>query len=1174
MAHVPGGCTFCQLLNQEVQMQRTILSCICATILATSAWAVDVVGTTVETDTLLGRATWTKANSPYTVKVPVTILEGDTLTIEAGVEVRFDTTAGIRIEGLLRADGADGDVIRLSKGTADYWGGITVVGSDSSWLNYVEITDVSGDVDKQGGLTVSSDTAKVSLSDCEFTDITPGKAGAINLVAGWLYMEDCLVSGDSSGTVAGGVNAWKGTLVMSDVSVSGNIGGGIMIAGATATIDNCLINKNTSTRDGAGLKVASGTATITDCTIEGNKTGANGGGVYAGGTTALNTCTISADTASMGGGIYIAGTVTTTDCIIMKNVALNGAGIASVGKSFTVKRTFIVQNSASDSLGGAAYVVGTRSSRSPVATFINCTLADNTTAAVVEKSGAIYLGSVIVNPLTHQSFADYSAAVVENCIAWDNEADAGYTVDEAAGGFTITYSDIEGIDGGRGNIDTDPLFVGVPPKIGRTAGSLVAQYALDAGSPCIDAGSPYAKDTDDSRSDMGATGGGADQELIPRAKLPESLLVKCSRPAMLAIANTGWADLTISDITMPKYFTTDATLPITILAGEVADVPVMFTPAPTGDTTGVATITSDDVHNSPAEVTLNGYAGVSVIGGIDAATWTADASPYVVAEACTIKTGQVITIEPDVDVVFADSAYIEVMGAIHANGTVAKHITFMLAKEDSFGWSGLRLSGSDSTWMTYTDISGSATPNIAGKYRAPIIVTTNAVLGMTRCMISGNTGKSAGAIYVAGGRVTVCYSMISGNTSDDAAINSSGTSLVLKNTSIDTNNCPGVLIHNGSAWISNSKISRNNAGSVNGAGISAYNNTDLVVYKSTIEANITTGDGGGMYFHGNKLVLDGSTFKGNIARNAAGLLLDSGLPYIERCTFTMNIADSNAGGIALIGKSAALKGCFLTKNVAMKGAGGAIYVHGTRIVRSPVVTLQNCTIAANHSIPGIGDGVYLNSVFYDDFIKINLTDNSSLDATDCIFWDNGPNYIRKDSIQFGSRTVRYCDVQAVVQYIGGANFQLDPLFVDPEMGDFGITGSSPCIDRGDPTSPKDPDGTRSDVGAVVGKVFVGIAMDETLKAESLTLAQNSPNPFNPVTSITFALPEASSVKLVIFNLQGQRVRTLISGHMHAGTHSVVWNGMDAQGRAVASGLYLYRLTDGASTLVRRMTLVR
>jgi hypothetical protein len=96
----------------------------------------------------------------------------------------------------------------------------------------------------------------------------------------------------------------------------------------------------------------------------------------------------------------------------------------------------------------------------------------------------------------------------------------------------------------------------------------------------------------------------------------------------------------------------------------------------------------------------------------------------------------------------------------------------------------------------------------------------------------------------------------------------------------------------------------------------------------------------------------------------------------------------------------------------------------------------------------------------------------------------------------------------------------------------------------------------------------------SLRPLELALAQNAPNPFNPVTTIGFTVPSNAHVNLSIYNIQGQRVHILADREMRAGVHSVTWGGRDAVGRPVASGVYLYRITHGGNSQVRKMVMVR
>ncbi|UCD17987.1 MAG: T9SS type A sorting domain-containing protein, partial [Candidatus Zixiibacteriota bacterium] len=94
-----------------------------------------------------------------------------------------------------------------------------------------------------------------------------------------------------------------------------------------------------------------------------------------------------------------------------------------------------------------------------------------------------------------------------------------------------------------------------------------------------------------------------------------------------------------------------------------------------------------------------------------------------------------------------------------------------------------------------------------------------------------------------------------------------------------------------------------------------------------------------------------------------------------------------------------------------------------------------------------------------------------------------------------------------------------------------------------------------------------------LEAEAIpsgfVLHQNFPNPFNPITKISFTLPGASDVILEICNIRGQRVSTLIDEHLQEGTHGVLWDGT-----GMASGIYLYRLTVNGNVSTKKMVLLK
>ncbi len=112
------------------------------------------------------------------------------------------------------------------------------------------------------------------------------------------------------------------------------------------------------------------------------------------------------------------------------------------------------------------------------------------------------------------------------------------------------------------------------------------------------------------------------------------------------------------------------------------------------------------------------------------------------------------------------------------------------------------------------------------------------------------------------------------------------------------------------------------------------------------------------------------------------------------------------------------------------------------------------------------------------------------------------------------------------------------------------------------------------VGTVEAEDGVSLGLPTTYQ-----LRQNCPNPFSVGTTIRYALPATSRVLVEVFNLRGQRVRILADAALQAGYHAARWDGKDAYGRDVGSGIYLCRLTARGTTGVvversREMLLAR
>ncbi len=103
---------------------------------------------------------------------------------------------------------------------------------------------------------------------------------------------------------------------------------------------------------------------------------------------------------------------------------------------------------------------------------------------------------------------------------------------------------------------------------------------------------------------------------------------------------------------------------------------------------------------------------------------------------------------------------------------------------------------------------------------------------------------------------------------------------------------------------------------------------------------------------------------------------------------------------------------------------------------------------------------------------------------------------------------------------------------------------------------------------------VYLVTNSVMMPKEFQLSQNYPNPFNPTTTIEFALPIDTDVRLEVYNILGQRVATLINERLGAGYHSILWDGRNASGEEVASGVYFYRIITDKFIKSKKMVVLK
>ena len=102
-----------------------------------------------------------------------------------------------------------------------------------------------------------------------------------------------------------------------------------------------------------------------------------------------------------------------------------------------------------------------------------------------------------------------------------------------------------------------------------------------------------------------------------------------------------------------------------------------------------------------------------------------------------------------------------------------------------------------------------------------------------------------------------------------------------------------------------------------------------------------------------------------------------------------------------------------------------------------------------------------------------------------------------------------------------------------------------------------------------------VHIQETSKLPNkFVICQNYPNPFNPITTLRYDLPENSLVNIIIYDMLGRQVRTLVNTTQNAGYKSVIWNATNNQGNPVSAGVYLYQIHAGDFVQTKKMVLLK
>jgi len=380
-----------------------------------------------------------------------------------------------------------------------------------------------------------------------------------------------------------------------------------------------------------------------------------------------------------------------------------------------------------------------------------------------------------------------------------------------------------------------------------------------------------------------------------------------------------------------------------------------------------------------------------------------------------------------------------------------------------------------------------------------------------------------------------------------------------------------------------------------------YSSASLPTLENMEIINNSATSGGGICLKDDSNVtLENISISNNVASCYGGLFCSSSDPTLQNVVISNNSVDSTfygyGAGIGCVRSNITMLNTLIENN-SSGGKGAGIYC-----ILYSELNMEN-VIITNNTSNSSGGGIYCddgydinakNVTFADNYAHSNgggiYISDTNLTLRNAIFWNNPPYDIG------GSTTViiiSYSNIQC--GWGGPNNMWEDPLFIGSGEFPYALQEDSPCIDMGNPSAiyydPEDPEnpgyalyparGTiTNDMGAYGGpNAFmwnpVSIEDDTIITPISSQLYQNYPNPFNPTTTIKFSIPEDSEIEISVYNIKGQKVKHLIRNQLSAGLHSIVWNGKDAFGKKIGSGVYLYKLNvNGKTEAVKKCLLLK
>jgi len=1161
----------------------------------------------------------------------VTVLDGITLTIEPGVTMLFQGHYKLNIQGRLLAEGTEQDSIFFTARDHNMgWHGIrfenTPATNDSSRIQFCKlqygkaISDIPSD--ENGGSLFIDGFEKIHITNCVLlNNYAQSKGGAI-YNSGSVILDEITLHDNYAGENGGSIYIASNTIVR-DCNIynnqSGGNGGGIYSA-ANLTLYNCNINNNQADDNGGGISIH-GSSIIYNSLITDNNSSFGGGVFISYNSSFLNNLTICNNSAQSGGGLFINNNSSIMNCKITNN---QSSGIYIDNSSPKILNSLVCNNGSS---GIYIFEMGWEESNPKIT---NCTIANNGAYGIQyyyyeewwepKNDG----NNKNKNKITAKPLGNRSVSGKNNLFSGNTSGDAYSNMSSSPNLIFCAFSNDLPSFAGTGCISTEPYFIDPTLGAGANYNALEADWSLLSNSMCIDHGTPdttglYLPEFDlmgnprvfqgiTPRIDIGAYEFQGEPDQIPDIyAYPRSFdfylcsINSFSLEKSFKISNIGFVDLEIFSITAPECFFIkreneteygSAIEQFTINADSTETINIIFHPNLEYTYSDNIIINSNDPDESISTVGVTGIGDIYpvVYGNISEDTiW--DSEIVKVTGNITVEDGKTLIITPGTTIKFMNKFQIDVQGRILAEGTEQDSINFISKNSDSW-WNGIKF---DCTPVT----------NDSSKF--------------VYCKFQKATSIYGGAFYI-------------------------------------------------------------------------RDYSDIEISYCLITDNKTRYAGGGLYIWNSDINLNNTKIVNN---TATGYCDNWGMEY-----------SGEGGGIFLVNSNLDIKDCLIAANETYLGEMGNT---GVAIYSSfSSVNLINCQLYDNEAYSS--DTIYLrrsnlniyNSIISKhDFYNGNVifaADSTNISLLNTIIYHNTGNNVRFSS--WGVSNTFYADYScieggenSIIHIYNGTvyweenNIEDDPLFVDPEIGDFHLQAESPCINSGTPSGwivpalnlsinellgydsidenydigcyeyqeylldqndidfgeiqfnttsegvrviisnisekdilissieasdnflvkqneedqytdqidsidlladsevtfwiachPRENGLVEGDISissnAIPSRAVITVSAN-VIVVDRIKLYHNFPNPFNPSTTIQFSIPQESEVELTVYNIKGQKVKTIVDATCEMGINTAIWNGTNNFGNRVGTGIYFYQLkVDGKAIKTKKMMLIK